>query len=231
MPEPILVVGHRGWPSHFPENTLAGFLAAATIVDVIELDVRRSADGKLVLSHDPTLLGHVICETPWSVLAELDLGSGHKPALLDEALAALPDTPIQLEVKNLPHQPGFEPDHRIALETAERSRPGDTVTSFNQAALEAVRRDFPDVPTGLVINEFGALDEAFDYCLDAGHRALVPKEVLITGPLATTMRADLEVFPWTIDEPDRVRELVDFGVSGIITNDPGLIRKHLEGTP
>ena len=230
MPEPILVVGHRGWPSRFPHNTLAGFLAASTVADVIELDVRRSGDGKLVLSHDPTLLGQVVCETPWSVLAELDLGDGHKPALLDEVLAALPDTPIQLEVKNLPHQPGFEPDHRVALEAAERSRPGDTVTSFNHASLEAVRRDFPDVPTGLAINEFGVLDESFNYCLDAGHRALVPEEVLITSPMPTAITAELEVFPWTVDKLERVRELVDFGVSGIITNDPGLIRQHLEGT-
>ncbi len=230
MPELSLVVGHRGWPSRFPDNTLAGFLAASTVADVIELDVRRSADGKLVLSHDPTLLGQVVCDTPWSVLAELDLGGGHKPALLDEALAALPDTPIQLEVKNLPHQPGFEPDHRVALEAAERSRPGDTVTSFNHVSLEAVRRDFPDVETGLAIEGLATLDEALNYCLDAGHGVLVPDEILITGPLSTAMRNELEVFPWTVDEPKRARELADFGVSGIITNDPGLIRQHLERT-
>ena len=230
MPEPFLVVGHRGWPSRFPDNTLAGFLAASTVADSIELDVRRSGDGKLVLSHDPTLLGQVVCETPWSVLAELDLGGGHKPALLDEVLAALPDTPIQLEVKNLPHQPGFEPDHRVALETAARSRHGDTVTSFNPVSLEAVRRDFPDVRTGLAITKFGALEEASNYCLETGHRSLVPEEVLITGPLASAMTAELEVFPFTVDDPERARELVDFGVSGIITNDPGLIREDLEGT-
>ena len=118
MTELPVVVGHRGWPRRFPDNTLTGFLAASAVADAIELDVRRSADGKLVLSHDPTVAGLVVSETPWSVLAELDLGDGHKPALLDEALAALPDTPVQLEVKNVPDQPGFEPDHRLALEAA-----------------------------------------------------------------------------------------------------------------
>ena len=88
MTELPVVVGHRGWPRRFPDNTLTGFLAASAVADAIELDVRRSADGKLVLSHDPTLAGLVVSETPWSVLAELDLGDGHKPALLDEALAA-----------------------------------------------------------------------------------------------------------------------------------------------
>ncbi|MFV1962762.1 MAG: glycerophosphodiester phosphodiesterase [Acidimicrobiia bacterium] len=231
MTEPPFVVGHRGWRSRFPDNTLAGFLAASTIADSIELDVRRSADGKLVLSHDPSLAGLVVSETLWSELAELDLGDGHKPALLDEALAALPDTRLQLEVKNFPYQPGFEPDHRLALEAAERARPGDTITSFNHASLEAVRRVFPDVPTGLAINRFGALDEAFNYCLDAGHSVLVPAEVLIEDSIPSAWSGEVDVFPFTVNDPDRAGELVDFGVSGIITDDPGLIRQHLKGNP
>ncbi len=231
MTEPPFVVGHRGWRSRFPDNTLAGLLAASTIADSIELDVRRSADGKLVLSHDPSLAGLVVSETSWSELAELDLGDGHKPALLDEALAALPDTPLQLEVKNFPYQPGFEPDHRLALEAAERARPGDTITSFNHVSLEAVRRVFPDVPTGLAINRFGALDEAFSYCLDAGHSVLVPAEVLIEQSILSAWSGEVDVFPFTVNDPDRAGELVDFGVSGIITDDPGLIRQHLKGNP
>ncbi|TDI56762.1 MAG: glycerophosphodiester phosphodiesterase [Acidobacteria bacterium] len=231
MTELPVVVGHRGWPSRFPDNTLAGFLAASAIADAIELDVRRSADGKLVLSHDPTLVGLVVSETAWSVLAELDLGNGHKPALLDEALAALPDTPVQLEVKNVPDQPGFEPDHRLALEAAERARPGDTVSSFNHVSLEVVRRVFPDVPTGLAIERFCPLDECVNYCLDAGHSVLVPEETMIEKSIASTILAELRVFPWTVNDPDRARELVGFGVSGIITDDPGLISQHLKGNP
>lgn len=231
MTEPPLVVGHRGWPRRFPDNTLAGFLAASAIADAIELDVRRSSDGKLALSHDPTLGGLVVSETPWSVLAELDLGASHKPTLLDEALAALPDTPVQLEVKNLRYQPGFEPDHRLALEAAERARPGDTITSFNHASLEAVRRVFPDVPTGLAIERSRDLDEAFNYCLDAGHSVLVPEEIMIGKSVPSAWSGEVDVFPWTVNDPDRARELADFGVSGIITDDPGLLRQHLKGNP
>ena len=229
MTELPVVVGHRGWPRRFPDNTLTGFLAASAVADAIELDVRRSADGKLVLSHDPTLAGLVVSETPWSVLAELDLGDGHKPALLDEALAALPGTPVQLEVKNVPDQPGFEPDHRLALEAAERARPGDTITSFNHVSLKAVRRVFPDVPTGLAINRFCALEKGLNYCLETGHSVLIPEETLIDMPIASAVFAEIRVFPWTVNDPDRARELVGFGVSGIITDDPGLISRHLKG--
>ncbi len=231
MTEPLLIIGHRGWSSRFPDNTLAGFLAASAIADAIELDIRRSGDGKLVLSHEPTIGDLVVSETAWSVLAEIDLGDGHKPALLDEALAALPDTPVQLEVKNFPYQPGFEPDHRLALEAAERTRPGDTITSFNHVSLEAVRRVFPDVPTGLAIKRFSLLDEAYKYCVEAGHSVLVPEQIMIDKPLAVSAPADIEVLPFTVNDPNRAAELAGFGVSGIITDDPGLIRQTLEGNP
>ena len=213
------VIGHRGWPTRFPENTLSGFLAAATVADGVEMDIRRSADGKLVLSHDPFIGGVPVSTNAWSELAELDVGDGHHPALLDEVLAALPTTSVQLEVKNWPTDPGFEPDHRIALEVAERARPGDLVTGFNPDSLATVRRVFPDVPTGLCVSAFAALDEAVKNCLDGGHTALVPALSLITGEL----NVDLAVFPWTVNEPERARELVEFGVTGIITDDPALM--------
>lgn len=219
----VIVVGHRGWPARFPDNTLSGFLAAARVAGAVELDVRRSGDGKLVLSHDPVLDGRTVHETPWSELSELDLGNGHYPALLDEVLAALPTTPVQLEVKNLPIDPGFEPDHRIALETAERARPGDVVTGFNPESLGAVRRVFPDVATGLCVTALGDLDEAVNRCLDAGHRALVPDLSLITGEL----EVEVEVYPWTVNDPGRAAELVEWGVTGIITDDPGLLAETL----
>jgi glycerophosphoryl diester phosphodiesterase len=153
------------------------------------------------------------------VLAELDLGDGHHPVLLDEALAALPGTPAQIEVKNWPIDAGFEPDHRIALETAERARPGDVVTSFNPVSLETVRRVFPDVPTGLCVMAGVPLDDAVERCLDAGHRALVPDESMVIEEVDAT----IEIYPWTVNDPKRARELVEIGVAGIITDDPGLM--------
>jgi len=221
------VVGHRGWPTRFPDNTLAGFLAAATVAAMVELDVRRCADGKLVLSHDPELGGLVVAEHPWEVLAELDVGGGHHPALLDEVLASLPDTPVQMEIKNLPHQPGFEPDHRVALEAAARARPGDIVTSFNPETLVAVRRDFPDVDTGLAVEEWVGLDAALDACAEVGHRALVPAASLVTEPLDPSRVGGVEIYPYTVNDPERATELVAWGVSGIITDDPGLMASTL----
>lgn len=219
------MIGHRGWPVRFPDNTLAGLIAAAEVADGVEVDVRRCGDGRLVLSHDPFLNGIAVAETPWAILAELDLGEGNHPVLLDEALAALPGTPVQLEVKNMPFDPGFEPDHRLALETAERARPGDVVTSFNPETVSSVRRVFPDVATGMITQHPIALGEAVEHCLDAGHTTLVPNHSQVIEEVNT----GIAVFPWTVNDPARARELAEFGVTGIITDDPGQMVASLRG--
>lgn len=221
----IAVIGHRGWPARYPDNTLSGLIAASDVADTLEVDVRRSGDGKLVLSHDPSLAGMSVPGTSWSRLAELDLGNGHHPTLLDEALAALPYTPFQLEVKNVPIDPGFEPDHRIALEAAERARQGDVVTSFNPESLAAVRRVFPDVVTGLCVPAALDLEESIEHCRRAGHGVLVPEHSLVERDWDD----DLAVFPWTVNDPGRAIELVECGVTGIITDHPGQISDALGG--
>jgi glycerophosphoryl diester phosphodiesterase len=213
-----LLIGHQGWPARYPGNTLAGFVAALAHVDGFELDVRRSKDGKLVLAHDPMIGPLVVADTPWSVLAEVDLGGGHRPALLDETLAALPGIPIQIEVKNDPMQPGYEADHRIGLEAAERARPGDTVTSFNWGTMARVRRIFPDVATGIILTAFHDLEGGFDHCLELGHRLLVPDRSLIRDSVAA-MAGEVMITPWTVNDLEIAVELVSLGVSGIITDE------------
>jgi glycerophosphoryl diester phosphodiesterase len=59
--------------------------------------------------------------------------------------------------------------------------------------------------------------------LDAGHSVLVPEFSLITGQLNT----DLDIFPWTVNDVAIAEELVERGVTGIITNDPGTISATL----
>lgn len=196
---------------------------------MVELDVRRSGDGKMILSHDPTLAGKPVARTPWSELAELDIGDGHHPALLDEVMAALPAIPMQLEIKNSSAEPGFEPDHRLGLEAASRARPGDMVTSFNRATVEAVRSVFDDVATGLALGFPADIEEAVEYCLEAGHAAIVPAAGLIGGPVREMVEAGLEVYPWTVNDEEVVHELVEAGVSGIITDDPGLVAQSIRG--
>jgi glycerophosphoryl diester phosphodiesterase len=236
MNHQIAVVAHRGIRAQYPDNTLSGFLAAAAYSDAIELDVRRSADGKLVLSHDALLGGLSVSETSWSVLAELDLGDGHKPCLLDEAIAAVPDTPFMIEIKNNPGAPGFEPDHRLALEAATRARPGDSVTSFNWATADAVRASFPDVHTGLIVGVLGDIDETVDHAIQGGHELVIPNVALLqTWARSANASGDPAIYVWANNEKHLVGigsvELVSLGVSGIITDDPRATRERLGREP
>jgi glycerophosphoryl diester phosphodiesterase len=218
------IVGHRGWPARFPDNTLAGFIAATTVADALETDIRRSGDGKLILAHDPRLGGIPTDSNPWSVLAEVDLGEGHHPVLLDECLASLPGFPVMLEVKNMPHEPGFEPDHRVGLEAASRARAGDMVTSFHWPTVDAVHRQFPDVPTGVVVDAGASLRDAIRHCLDVGHRLVAAEwDLLHQDEAADLADSGLDVYVWTVNDPNLANDLVDRGATGIITDDPGLI--------
>ncbi len=234
MSSEISIVGHRGLPTRFPDNSLPGFLAAAQICDSVELDVRRSLGGKLVLSHDPTIGDLTVIETPWPILAEIDLGEGVKPCLLDEALAALPETPVLIEVKNSPAEPGYEADSRLALEAASRARLTDTIISFNWEAIERVRQNFPDVATGLNVGGLGNIHEAVSRCLDGGHRYLVPDVDLLLKS-NETIPYDIETFVWSSQRfrnfGFEIDELVSRGVSGIITDDPESTRALTRSLP
>lgn len=220
------VIGHRGWPARHPDNSLAGIGEALAAVGMAEVDVRRSADGELLLSHDPVLAGLVVADTPWAVLAEVDLGDGSGPVLLDRLLAAFPDSPLNLEVKNDPTEPGHEPDHRIALDTAGRARAGDLLSSFWWPSIDAVREAFPAVATGLLLEEGIEMSAAVEHALARGHRAVIPRFTLLLalpGSISLARAAGLEVVTWTVDDPAIARYLAAAGVSAIITNDPGAI--------
>ncbi len=223
MSKKNLVIGHRGWPTRYPDNTLAGLIAAAEVADGVEVDIRRSKDGKLVLSHDPVLCGLVVSETEWSELMELDLGGGHHPILLDEALAALPNTMVQLEVKNSFVDPGFEPDHRIALEVASRARPQDAVIGFNWESITVVRNRFPDVRTGVSSELPLTLSSVVDAARTYGHQAAIVED----GQVLAGLPRDIDVFVWTVNDPIRATELAQLGATGIITDDPPAVVEAL----
>jgi glycerophosphoryl diester phosphodiesterase len=225
------VIGHRGWPARYPDNVLEGIGAALEVADMVEVDVRRSGDRRLVLSHDPVMDGLIVSEVPWAALADVDLGGGFHPASLDQLLAAFPSSRFDLEVKNLPGEPGFDSNHEIALETAAVARPGDLLSSFFWPTMDAVRPVFPDVATGLLVDSHGDLASAVDHALAEGHVAVVAHwELAIRSGLAcqNAAEAGLMMAAWTLNDPSRVAELASIGVTAIITDDPGEMRRVVD---
>lgn len=230
----LRVVGHRGWASRFPDNVLAGILAAAEVADMVEVDIRCASDGTLVLSHDPYLAGRLISETPWSDLAVLDLGSGHLPVDLKGVMAALPAFPLNLEIKNFPGDPGFDEEHGFALRTAAEARQGDLLSCFYWPTMDAVRDASPSTATGLLVDQGWSLSDAVDHALARGHVAVIPQYQLALSSesaVRSAAEAGLLVAVWTLNDPSLALSLASMGVTAIITDDPGdmkqALREHL----
>jgi glycerophosphoryl diester phosphodiesterase len=225
------VIGHRGWPTKYPDNVLEGIAAALEVADMVEVDVRKSGDGCLILSHDAVLGGMVVSEAAWADLARVDLGRGFHPASLDQVLEEFPTSRFNFEVKNTPAEPGFDPDHGSALETAAVARPGDLLSCFFWPTMDAVRNSFPNVATGLLVDADGYLDSAVDHALAKGHLAVIAQWELALGSAHTCRRgadAGLTMAVWTLNDPSKVPELASIGVTAIITDDPGEMRRAVD---
>ena len=222
------VIGHRGWPTRYPDNVIEGIAAAFEVAEMVEVDIRVSGDGHLVLSHDPVLGGLLVAKSSWQALSEVELAGGFQPVRLEDLLEIFPASPFNLEVKNSPGEPGFDPDHDIACRVAALARAGDLLSCFNWPAMDAVRPEFPGVATGLLADVGWDVAGAVDHALASGHVAVIPhwELALSSGPSCQVAdAAGLTVAVWTLNDPSRLDELASIGVTAIITDNPGEMRR------
>lgn len=231
------VVAHRGASRAARENTLEAFAKARALrADAVELDVRRSADGALVVHHDAALEG-------LGVLAHVEFERlrTHAPWVptLEEAFEACGGLWVNVEVKNLPIDADWDESESVATRVAElvkaRSLHERTlVSSFNPMALARVREVDVEIATALLA--VGGVDPVtvVETAAAAGHVAVHPEVGGLIGDAGSRAldRADaldLAVVPWTVDDPDEMVRLVGLGVAGVITNVPDVARRALGG--
>ncbi|HEX2698704.1 MAG TPA: glycerophosphodiester phosphodiesterase [Acidimicrobiales bacterium] len=217
------VWAHRGWAARVRENTLDAFRAARTSgADGVELDVRTTVDGVLVVHHDPALEdGRAIAETPAAELPEW-------LPTLEAALAACDGLTVDIEVKNLPIEIGYDPDEGTAIATARMAAALGgagrlVISAFAMAAIDAARATAPHITTGwLTLAAYDQL-EALELAAARGHRALHPRHEAVTPELvmAAHLRG-LAVHAWTTDDGGEVRRLSDAGVDAVMTNRPDI---------
>jgi glycerophosphoryl diester phosphodiesterase len=222
-----MVYAHRGASADAVENTLAAFeLARVQGADGVELDVRRSADGDLVVHHDAAVPdGRVILETPTAELPE------HVPSLA-EALDACAGLVVNVEIKNSPFDPDHDPertvaDDVVALLADRQGRDDVLVSSFDLATVDRVRA-LGAVPTAFLTFVDPVGEAAVALAAERGHRAIHPHEGTVDAAFVRLAHeAGLQVNVWTVDDPERLRALAAAGVDGIVTNVPAKAREAL----
>ena len=230
-----LVLAHRGARRRAPENTLAAFAAARDLrADGVELDVRRTRDGALVLCHDPGPAGGPVLAT--IDLAEVRSGFPTIPTLaeaLDECAGML----VNVEIKNLPWEPDFDADEGVAAAVVNHLavRGGADrvlVSSFHLPTVDCVRARAPEVPTAFLFLAGMDLVEVVDLAADRGHAAVHPDVRGLAGPevggfVDHAHERGLDVNVWTVNDPADMVRLAELGVDGLVTDVPDVARVAL----
>jgi glycerophosphoryl diester phosphodiesterase len=226
-----LVFAHRGGSKIGPENTLVAFdrgLAAGA--DGLELDVHLSRDRIVVVHHDRLLDRTTRGIGPLNARTARELAELEVPALRD-VLARYPGRKIIVELK--------EPTADLARAVVDEVRHANAVDhvcigSFSVSALRAIRAYAPEVATSAGRMEVRiALYRSWCY-LSPGRVAYQAFQVPETSGNTRVVsrrfvelahKAGLIVQVWTVDEPDDIRRLLDWGVDGIISDRPDVAVK------
>jgi glycerophosphoryl diester phosphodiesterase len=229
-----MVVAHRGASVEQPENTIEAFEAALDAsADAVEFDVRMTADGHAVVMHDPDVSRTTDGNGLVSRMALEEIRRLGVPTL-EEALRCLAGrAAADIEIKNLPGEPGFTPDREEAVEATldaldAVSFPGQViVTSFNPASIDHSRALRPEVPTGLLTEYEVDAEEALTRATEHGHPWVLPfvLNVLEAGDgFADRVHAGGALLGvWIADDPDTARRLFELGADAVATNDPRAI--------
>lgn len=237
LPKPV-IFAHRGASAHAPENTLAAFeLALAQHADAIELDVKLSSDGQVIVIHDPTLLrttGHPgrVRDLSLQELRVLDAGSffsegyaGEKIPTLAEVFEAVGKrTFINVELTNYttPRDNLVEAVCRLVKKMGLQEHV--LFSSFLPSNLSKARAYLPEVPRGLLALEgwLGGWSRSFGFAFGR-YQALHPNLKDVTAEQVQRVhRLKRRIHVWTVNAREDMKRLFHWGVDGIFTDDPQL---------
>ncbi len=213
------VFAHRGCTQGFVENTLDAFAEARRLgADGVELDVRLTADGALAVHHDAEIPG-------LGVIAGLGVADlpAHVPLLAD-VLAVCEEIVVNVEIKNAPQDPGWDPGEAVAaLVAATIEEAGSAnrviVSSFLVPTLRAVRAADPHLALGALWGFATQPGPALAEAAAAGFRAVHPFVSSVDPDLVRRAHAaGLALNVWTVNAPDDLHAMVAWGADAIITD-------------
>jgi len=218
----FLRVGHRGAKAYEIENTLKSFQKAIQLgANAIELDVRKSRDGKLVISHDDNLKKAYGKEVGINeaTLKQLKQLTENKIATLQEALEFIDNKAekILVELKGT----GYE---KKVLGVVKKAKLRDRVIiiSFHEDALSNVRELDKKIATGLI---YAKHKNPIRAALELNAQYLVSLYRLThTKNIEDAHEKNLRVIVWTINTKQEIKEYIAKGVDGIASDKPDLFK-------
>jgi len=231
-PHTPLVIAHRGLAIDHPENTLQAFMAGCDAgADILETDVHLSRDGHVIIAHDPTLdrvanLPGLVSDYTAAELATVDLGGGVGFPTLVDLLEALPQAKLNIDLKTPAVVPAFvdvirqmRAQDRVLVASFDEPTRAQAVSQLPGVATSATRKHFLPALVWASLGRQRALQRVFDG-IDA-----IQTPTRYLGVPITTRRfirqltgMGKQFHVWTINEETQMRQLLDMGVTGIVTD-------------
>ncbi len=244
------IIAHRGASADAPENTIAAFRKAVELgADYIEIDLRQSKDGELIVIHDGsvdrTTNGNGdVDELTFSELRKFDAGSwfdkklnSEKIPSLQEVISLLGDSVqiiIEFKESNDSH-PGFE-EKVISLIKKNNLEQQTILKSFDPNVLERLRKRAPEIPLcyvyalrlpwlGLIIDTGISFGSTFDFDVEY----LQPHRFFLSESFVKKAQSKgYKVIAWGVNSESAIREAIEFGVDGIETDHVERVRRLVE---
>ncbi len=225
-----IIFAHRGANSFAPENSLAAIHSAIELgCDGIELDVRLSADGEVVVFHDRNTLRMTgtpgsVGRLPLSRLKQFRLlhrdGSAESIPTLQEALELAGDKIlINLDVKKESMAKNGVEEKVIKILRDQHLEENIIISSFNPIVLNKFRSLNPNLHLGFIYRNRSSLLMLNGQPVRSMH---VRYRLLSLRHLENLRQRGCRIYAWTVDDPAAMHDLMNKNVDGIITNRPEL---------
>ncbi len=204
----FLILGHRGDPKRFPENTIAAFDEALRAgADGFETDLRLLFDRTAVLFHDDELQEHEIETLTFTQCAE----RGAMVARLSDLERYAGRATMVLEVKRARWEDTL-------LEQVS-SWPDTIVASFDHSVITSLRERGATLPLGLTL--YGFIVDVAEYADRLGATWVFPSYHYVDAEMVASLHArGIKVVPWTANRRHEWERLREVGCDGVITDLP-----------
>jgi glycerophosphoryl diester phosphodiesterase len=209
MADHFLVLGHRGSPKRFPENTLASFEETLRAgADGFETDLRLLFDRTAILFHDDELDEDEIESLTFTQCAERGAVIERLSALSRFAGRGM----MVLEVKR--------PRWEETILAQVRDWPDAIIASFDHTVIAEIHRRDPNFALGITLA--GALVDVAGYAARLGATWCFPQYHYVDRDMVASLHdRGIRVVPWTANRPHEWERLREIGCDGVITDLPG----------